>query len=81
MRYAFVTPKCLCLVLELAPERVRPEMLIRQQDAGRMTVLHAAVHGALAQFATDGGASEAREDAAAMRKALRRPPNCTTFPP
>jgi len=31
------------LVLELAPERARPEMLIRQQDAGRMTVLHAAV--------------------------------------
>lgn len=31
------------LVLELKPERVRPEMLIKQQDASKMTVLHAAV--------------------------------------
>lgn len=31
------------LVLELKPERVRPEILIRNQDAGGMTVLHSAV--------------------------------------
>ena len=31
------------LVLELKPERVRPQMLIRNQDAGGMTVLHSAV--------------------------------------
>ena len=30
-------------VLELKPERVRPDMLIKQKDAGHMTVLHAAV--------------------------------------
>ena len=30
-------------VLGLKPERVRPDMLIKQKDAGHMTVLHAAV--------------------------------------
>ena len=31
------------LVFDLKPERVRPEMLIKQQDTSKMTVLHAAV--------------------------------------
>ena len=42
--------ECARTIFELKPERVRVEMLIKQQDAGKMTSLHAAVVSGNEQF-------------------------------